>query len=244
MKIVSKNLIYKIFSNILIYINVAKNLAYGSKVESASAGLYRTNIQPQNGTGNYIVGETIIVNIPTYGRSRGRFEGTVNAMVTAGDDHDEDSGGDSSDGEPPDADPDAEVQEAVDSDDSDDQKPVESKEEGDLDEVKDIPAEDEWLHGVVMDPQGKRPPPCWKFATTGKCQYGDQCRFSHHPDDVKAYNAAKAIGHSAFKSMSGQKVENWATERRGHGSSPGVRPRVPTPTSILKAGADGTKRKV
>ena len=179
-----------------------------------------------------------------YGRTRGRFEGSVNAMVAAGDDHDDISDGDSSGGEPPDADPDAEVQEAVDSDDSDDQKPVESKEEGDLDEVKDIPAEDEWLHGVVMDPQGKRPPPCWKFATTGKCQYGDQCRFSHHPDDVKAYNAAKAIGHSAFKSMSGQKVENWATERRGHGSSPGVRPRVPTPTSILKAGADGTKRKV
>jgi hypothetical protein len=68
--------------------------------------------------------------------------------------------------------------------------------------------------------------------------------FSPYPDDVKAYNAAKAIGHSAFKSMSGQKAESWSKDARGHGSSPGVRPRVPTPTSILKAGADGTKRKV
>jgi hypothetical protein len=42
-----------------------KNLAYGSKVESASARSYRTNIQPQNGTGNYFAGETIIINIPT-----------------------------------------------------------------------------------------------------------------------------------------------------------------------------------
>ena len=42
-----------------------KNLAYGSKVESASARSYRTNIQPQNGTGNYNAGDTIIVNIPT-----------------------------------------------------------------------------------------------------------------------------------------------------------------------------------
>ena len=42
-----------------------KNLAYGSKVESASARSYRTNIQPQNGTGNYNAGETIIINIPT-----------------------------------------------------------------------------------------------------------------------------------------------------------------------------------
>ena len=41
-----------------------KNLAYGSKVESASARSYRSNIQPQNGT-NYNAGDTIIINIPT-----------------------------------------------------------------------------------------------------------------------------------------------------------------------------------
>ena len=121
---------------------------------------------------------------------------------------------------------------------------METKEEGDLDEVKDIPAEEEWLHGVVMDPQGKRPPPCWKFATTGKCQYGDQCRFSHHPDDVKAYNAAKTMGQSTFRALNNQKPVGWSREPQGHGSSPGMRPRVPTPTSILKAGADGSKRKV
>ena len=43
-----------------------KNLSYGSKVESASAKSYRTNIQPQNGTGAYNAGDTIIIiNIPT-----------------------------------------------------------------------------------------------------------------------------------------------------------------------------------
>ena len=42
-----------------------KNLAYGSKVESASARSYRTNIQPQGGTGNYNASDTIIINIPT-----------------------------------------------------------------------------------------------------------------------------------------------------------------------------------
>ena len=42
-----------------------KNLAYGSKVASASARSYRTNIQPQNGTGTYNAGDTIIINIPT-----------------------------------------------------------------------------------------------------------------------------------------------------------------------------------
>jgi hypothetical protein len=42
-----------------------KNLKYGSKVESASARSYRTNIAPQNGTGTYSLGDTIIINIPT-----------------------------------------------------------------------------------------------------------------------------------------------------------------------------------
>ena len=42
-----------------------KQLKYGSKVESAMAQSYRSNIQPQNGTGTYGVGQTIIFNIPT-----------------------------------------------------------------------------------------------------------------------------------------------------------------------------------
>jgi hypothetical protein len=42
-----------------------KNLKYGSKIESAPSRSYRTNIAPQNGTGTYNLGDTIIVNIPT-----------------------------------------------------------------------------------------------------------------------------------------------------------------------------------
>lgn len=42
-----------------------KNLKYGSKVESAVARSFRTNIAPQNGTGPYGLGDTIIINIPT-----------------------------------------------------------------------------------------------------------------------------------------------------------------------------------
>jgi hypothetical protein len=42
-----------------------KNLKYGSKVESAPAKSYRSNIAPQNGTGTYGLGDTIIVNVPT-----------------------------------------------------------------------------------------------------------------------------------------------------------------------------------
>ena len=42
-----------------------KTLKYGSKVESALARSSRINIAPQNGTGNYVLGDTIILNIPT-----------------------------------------------------------------------------------------------------------------------------------------------------------------------------------
>jgi len=42
-----------------------KTLKYGSKVESAYARSMRSNIQPQNGTGPYNLGDTIIINIPT-----------------------------------------------------------------------------------------------------------------------------------------------------------------------------------
>ncbi len=42
-----------------------KNLKYGSKLESAPCKSSRVNIAPQNGTDNYGLGSTIIINIPT-----------------------------------------------------------------------------------------------------------------------------------------------------------------------------------
>ena len=42
-----------------------KNLKYQNKVESATARQYTSVIQPQNGTGPYIMGSTVILNIPT-----------------------------------------------------------------------------------------------------------------------------------------------------------------------------------
>ena len=42
-----------------------KTLKYGSKIESAPCKSYRSNIPPQNGSGTYGFGDTIIVNIPT-----------------------------------------------------------------------------------------------------------------------------------------------------------------------------------
>jgi hypothetical protein len=44
---------------------IPANLVYNGKVESSPARRFRTNIQPQNGTGPYSGGNTVIINIPT-----------------------------------------------------------------------------------------------------------------------------------------------------------------------------------
>jgi hypothetical protein len=44
---------------------IPTNLKYGTKVESSMARSYRTNLQPQNGTGPYNALDTITINIPT-----------------------------------------------------------------------------------------------------------------------------------------------------------------------------------
>lgn len=45
--------------------SIPQNLRYQSKVESAPARRYLTQIQPQGGTGTYNPGDTITINIPT-----------------------------------------------------------------------------------------------------------------------------------------------------------------------------------
>ena len=42
-----------------------KNLKYGSRIESQMARATKNNISPQNGTGPYGLGDTIIINVPT-----------------------------------------------------------------------------------------------------------------------------------------------------------------------------------
>jgi hypothetical protein len=44
---------------------IPANLKFQSKVESAPARRYLTQIQPQGGTGTYNPGDTITINIPT-----------------------------------------------------------------------------------------------------------------------------------------------------------------------------------
>ena len=45
--------------------SLPKNLLYKSRVESAAAKSSRVNIAPNNGTGPYNLGDTLIFNLPT-----------------------------------------------------------------------------------------------------------------------------------------------------------------------------------
>jgi hypothetical protein len=56
-----------------------------------------------------------------------------------------------------------------------------------------------YLHAVSMDPEGKRPPPCFDFALKGKCEYGKDCKYSHNADDIKEFLRLKELGLAGFK---------------------------------------------
>jgi hypothetical protein len=58
---------------------------------------------------------------------------------------------------------------------------------------------DSWLHGISMDPEGKRPPPCFEFANKGKCPFKD-CKYSHDASDIKEYLRLKDMGKEKFQS--------------------------------------------
>lgn len=130
-------------------------------------------------------------------------------------------------------------------------KPVKSLDsDEEHEEEADAASEEEceWLQGVSMDPEQKRPPPCWKFAINGKCDFGSECIFSHHPDDAKAYLAAKKVGKTTFSAASKNFTTPYARPvsrpTGSFGSSPGIRPKVPSPITILKSSGNSGTRKV
>jgi hypothetical protein len=66
---------------------IPANLKYQSKVESAPARRYLTQVQAQGGTGPYNPGDTITINIPTRNNtalipSESYLKGTINLLRT------------------------------------------------------------------------------------------------------------------------------------------------------------------
>ena len=120
----------------------------------------------------------------------------------------------------------------------------EEKDEGRLIEHKDDQVDAQWLNGVTFGEQQ----PCWKLANTGSCDYGTSCKFSHHPTDIAKYKAAKELGPDVFKKVADKNKTTWFKTgdkpSSGFGSSPGIKPRVTTPTSILKRTGPVTRKQV
>ena len=68
-----------------------------------------------------------------------------------------------------------------------------------LNEVNAALGDDSWLFGIEGK-TGKKV--CWKFAETGKCDWEEKkgkCVFSHNPEDVEMWKAAKLLGKSRVK---------------------------------------------
>ena len=120
-------------------------------------------------------------------RRRSGFHPSTNALAEMSEDVDDPEEGDESSGER-----------------SEDEEPTQTEQDGEEspepvnnvggDMDSDGRNEDNWLHGVSMDPDKKRPGVCFKFAKTGACEYGTKCSYSHNAEDVKRYKAAKLLG--------------------------------------------------
>ena len=204
---------------------------------------YRKNKEEHNKSSSTKSGQN------KFSRSRGRFSDKVNAISQEGVRQDPDEELSDDDEREEDEDSDVEPPSKEESGKKIDTISDSKEEEGNLIEEKDIPLDCEWLQGIVMDPDQKRPSPCWKFALTNKCEYGDKCIFSHHPDDVKTYLAAKAMGKNSFNAITkGIASPNYSKPQArptgSFGLSPGIRPRIPTPMSILKATGNSGVRKI
>jgi len=123
---------------------------------------------------------------------------------------------------------------------------VEEKEEGQLVESKEGQQSSDWLNGMPLSTNG--PAPCFKLAKFGRCEYGSSCKYSHHPDDIARYNKARDLGEETFKAVADKKMPTWYKGGNkplsGFGASPGIKPRVTTPTSVLKKTGPVTRKQV
>jgi len=70
--------------------------------------------------------------------------------------------------------------------------------------------DDSWLAAVQYTPNGRQV--CFRFANKEKCERMEKtgyCKYSHHPDDVKHFKAARVLGNEG--------IENIAKTLRGQG---------------------------
>jgi len=104
--------------------------------------------------------------------------------------------------------------------------------------------EDAWLAGVQYSPD--RPGVCFQFARESKCdrlEKNGHCEYSHHPDDVARFKAAKLLGQDGVKKIA-RNMQQKGTYDKTHSESG---PRPPSegskPTHKRPPGAYGAARR-
>ena len=104
---------------------------------------------------------------------------------------------------------------------------------------------DDWLIVAFVDakdPDNKKNLPCFKFAKTGRCEFGEKCSYSHEKDVMDKYKAIKKIGPNGFNRIRYNNVETRAGAKASIGEGQTHKP-FQKPTSILRRGpGEGARR--
>jgi hypothetical protein len=90
--------------------------------------------------------------------------------------------------------------------------------------------EDGWLY-ALEGKTGRKV--CWQFAKTGKCGWEEKngkCMFSHEPEDIELWKAAKALGKEGIQSAYKNTHVKFGPAKVGSATSPGPHS---TPTSRM-----------
>ena len=107
-------------------------------------------------------------------------------------------------------------------------------------ETKEEISDDDWINAVLVDPKNpsdKKSMPCFKMAKMGKCQYGNDCAYSHDPIIIDKYKKLKSLGPDLIKGASNNMQRYTASNKFKTPAAPAK------PTSILKAkDGEGTRR--
>ena len=87
---------------------------------------------------------------------------------------------------------------------------------------------DDWLCAIPTK-DGKNLV-CWKFAATGKCTYMERtgkCSFSHAPEDVKRWKAARELGANGVQQLNKEMQVRFGPSKSGGASSSGPGTSIP-----------------
>jgi len=112
------------------------------------------------------------------------------------------------------------------------------------DEESDEERDDAWLAAVRYSPNGTEV--CFEMANKGTCQrmkkFG-KCKYSHDPEDIRMFKAAKSLGKDGIQRIAGSLRPQGAYDKTHSESTPKSSSHGARATTKHPQGASGSERR-